>query len=307
MSMPDALMKFAVSRRLVPSLAALVAFEASARLGSFTRAAEELNLTQGAISRQIKLLEDQLGITLFERVRQRIIITEAGSYYAGEIRQTLDRFAAATAQAISFRTAGGILRLGLLPTFGTKWLIPRLPDFFSRHRGVTINFASHIRQVDFQRDFLDAAVHFGDPEWPGVVLHRLFGEELVPVASPKLIKREKIKKPEDLSQSTLLVQATRPEAWTKWFNYAGLQAVEPPSMLVFEQFAMVLQAAIAELGVALVPKMLVKEEVASGELVELFDLPFIDSKAYFLAYPRERANYPPLVAFRDWLLGQIRT
>ncbi len=299
-------MKFAVSRRLVPSLAALVAFEASARLGSFTRAAEELNLTQGAISRQIKLLEDQLGITLFERVRQRIIITEAGAYYAGEIRQTLDRFAAATAQAISFRTAGGILRLGLLPTFGTKWLIPRLPDFFDRHRGVTINFSSHIRQVDFQRDFLDAAVHFGDPEWPGVVLHRLFGEELVPVASPKLIKREKIKKPEDLSQSTLLVQATRPEAWTKWFNHAGLQAVEPPSMLVFEQFAMVSQAAIAELGVALVPKMLVKEEVASGELVELFDLSIIDSKAYFLAYPRERANYPPLVAFRDWLLGQIR-
>ncbi len=304
--MPDALMKFAVSRRLVPSLAALVAFEASARLGSFTRAAEELNLTQGAISRQIKLLEDQLGITLFERVRQRIIITEAGAYYAGEIRQTLDRFAAATAQAISFRTAGGILRLGLLPTFGTKWLIPRLPDFFARHRGVTINFSSHIRQVDFQRDFLDAAVHFGEAEWPGVVLHRLFGEELIPVASPKLIKREKIKKPEDLNQSTLLVQATRPEAWTNWFERVGLTAVEPPSMLVFEQFAMVLQAAIAELGVALVPKLLVKEEVASGELVELFDQSIIDSKAYFLAYPRERANYPPLVAFRDWLLEQIK-
>jgi LysR family glycine cleavage system transcriptional activator len=305
--MPDALMKFAVSRRLVPSLAALVAFEASARLGSFTRAAEELNLTQGAISRQIKLLEDQLGITLFERVRQRIIITEAGAYYAGEIRQTLDRFAAATAQAISFRTAGGILRLGLLPTFGTKWLIPRLPDFFSRHRGVTINFSSHIRQVDFQRDFLDAAVHFGEPEWPGVVLHRLFGEELIPVASPKLIKRDKIKKPEDLKQGTLLVQATRPEAWTSWFARVGLTAVEPPSMLVFEQFAMVLQAAIAELGVALVPKLLVKEEIASGELVELFDQSIIDSKAYFLAYPRERANYPPLVAFRDWLLGQVKT
>ena len=305
--MPDALMKFAVSRRLVPSLAALVAFEASARLGSFTRAAEELNLTQGASSRQIKLLEDQLGITLFERVRQRIIITEAGAYYAGEIRQTLDRFAAATAQAISFRTAGGILRLGLLPTFGTKWLIPRLPDFFARHRGVTINFSSHIRQVDFQRDFLDAAVHFGESEWPGVVLHRLFGEELIAVASPKLSKREKIRKPEDLKQGTLLVQATRPEAWTKWFERVGLTAVEPPSMLVFEQFAMVLQAAIAELGVALVPKLLVKEEVESGELVELFGQSIIDSKAYFLAYPRERANYPPLVAFRDWLLGQIKT
>ncbi|MHB1206457.1 MAG: transcriptional regulator GcvA [Rhodospirillaceae bacterium] len=304
--MSDLPMKFAVSRRLVPSLAALVAFEASARLGSFTRAAEELNLTQGAISRQIKLLEDQLGITLFERVRQRIIITEAGSYYAGEIRQTLDRFAAATAQAISFRTSGGILRLGLLPTFGTKWLIPRLPDFFARHRGVTINFSSHIRQVDFQRDFLDAAIHFGDPEWPGVVLHRLFGEELIPVASPKLIKREKIKKPEDLGQSTLLVQATRPEAWTNWFTHVGAADVEPPSMLVFEQFAMVLQAAIAELGVALVPKILVKEEVASGELVELFGQSIVDSKAYYLAYPRERANYPPLVAFRDWLLGQVR-
>ena len=300
-------MKFAVNRRLVPSLSALVAFEASARLGSFTRAAEELNLTQGAISRQIKLLEDQLGITLFERVRQRIIMTEAGAYYAGEIRQTLDRFAAATAQAISFRTAGGILRLGMLPTFGTKWLIPRLPDFFARHRSVTVNFSSHIRQVDFQRDFLDAAIHFGNPEWPGVVLHRLIGEELIPVASPKLIKREKIRRPADLEAITLLVQATRPEAWSSWFARVGLQAVEPAATLVFEQFAMVLQAAVAELGAALVPKVLVKDELMSGELVELFDQSIIDSKAYFLAYPRERANYPPLIAFRDWLLGQVRT
>jgi LysR family glycine cleavage system transcriptional activator len=139
------------------------------------------------------------------------------------------------------------------------------------------------------------------------VLHRLFGEELVPVASPKLIKREKIKRPEDLGQSTLLVQATRPEAWNNWFEHVGTAAVEPPSMLVFEQFAMVLQAAVAELGVALVPKILVRQEVASGELVELFDHPFIDSKAYYLAYPRERANYPPLVAFRDWLLSQVKS
>lgn len=298
--------KFNLSRRFVPSLPALMAFEASARLSSFTRAAEELNLTQGAISRQIKLLEDQLGIMLFERIRQRLVLTEAGTFYAGEIRQTLDRFASATAQAMSFRARGGILRLGMLPTFGTRWLIPRLPNFFSLNRSVTITFSSHIRQVDFQRDFLDAAIHFGEPHWPGVTLHKLTGEELIAVASPSLIKREKIKKPADLLHTTLLVQATRPEAWKSWFEHVGITEVEPSQVLEFEQFAMVLQAAVAELGVALVPKILVREELDAGELIALFNQSIINTKAYFLAYPRERANYPPLVSFRDWLLSQVR-
>lgn len=299
--------KLNFNRRFVPSLPALMAFEASARLSSFTRAAEELNLTQGAISRQIKVLEDHLGIMLFERIRQRLVLTEAGNYYAGEIRQTLDSFAAATAQVMSFRARGGILRLGMLPTFGTRWLIPRLPDFFAHNRSVTINFSSHIRQVDFQRDFLDAAIHFGEPDWPGVVLHKLTGEELFAVASPKLIKREKIKNPADLARMTLLVQATRPEAWKSWFDVMGVREVEPSQALVFEQFAMVLQAAVAELGVALVPKILVQQELEAGELVTLFNKSIHNTKAYFLAYPRERASYPPLVAFRDWLLRQVRT
>ncbi len=298
---------FRYRRRLMPSLSALMAFEAAARLGNTTRAAEELHLTQGAISRQIKLLEEQLGIMLFERIRQRIVLTQAGSYYADEIRQTLDRFAGVTAQAISFRTAGGILRLGMLPTFGTKWLIPRLHDFFSQHRGITVNFSSHIHQVDFQRDQLDAAIHFGDDEWPGVVLHRLLGEEIVPVASPKLIQQEKIKKPDDLVRTTLLAQTTRLDAWANWFRSRQLDSLESTPTLVFEQFAMIIQASIANLGVALVPKVLVKDEVKNGDLVELFGSSVIDDKAYFLAYPRDRADYPPLVAFRDWLLGQIKT
>ena len=296
--------KLNLRRRFVPSLSALVAFEASARLGSFTRAAEELNLTQGAISRQIKLLEDQLGITLFERVRQRIILTEGGAFYAGEIRQTLDRFAAATAQAMSFRTQGGVLRLGMLPTFGTRWLIPRLPDFIARNPSITINFSSHIRQVDFQRDILDAAIHFGEPHWPGVILEKIMGEELIPVASSKLVKREKIRKPADLARIVLLGLSTRPTAWKTFYEHVGLGAVEPMSELVFEQFAMVMQAAVAELGVALVPKVLVQQELDAGTLVPLFDQSITDNKAYFFAYPQERTNYPPLVAFRDWLLEQ---
>jgi LysR family glycine cleavage system transcriptional activator len=300
--------KLNLRRRFVPSLSALVAFESSARLGSFTRAAEELNLTQGAISRQIKLLEDQLAITLFERIRQRIVLTEAGTFYATEIRHALDRFASATAQAMSFRAQGGILRLGMLPTFGTRWLIPRLPHFFSLNRSVTINFSSHIRQVDFQRDFLDAAIHFGEARWPGVIMHKLAGEELIAVASPRLVKREKIKKPADLERITLLIQATRPEAWKVWAEHMGLGAVEPmSSVLVFEQFAMVLQAAVAELGAALVPKILVQQELEAGDLVALFNQSIIDTKGYYLAYPRERANYPPLVAFRDWLLSEVPT
>lgn len=299
-------MKFNVSRRLVPSLTTLVAFESAARLGSFTRAAEEVSLTQGAISRQIRLLEGQLGIALFERIRQRIMLTEAGAFYAGEVRQVLDRLASVTAQTMSFRTAGGVLRLSMLPTFGTKWIIPRLPDFFSRNRGITVNFSSHIRPVDFRSDHLDAAIHFGDAVWPGVVLHRLVGEEMVPVASPSLVRREKIREPVDLGRTTLLVQATRTEAWPTWFARVGLTAVEPMSTLVFEQFAMVVRGAVAGLGAALVPKILVEDEIANGELTVLFDQSIIDGKSYFLAYPRERSSYPPLIAFRDWLLEQVR-
>lgn len=294
------------SRRLLPPIASLVAFEAAARLGSFTAAARELNLTQGAISRQVKDLEQRLGLALFERVRQRVRLTEAGRFYAESLRDTLSRFASATAQTIAFKGKGGTLDLAILPTIGTRWLIPRLPDFFARHRDVTIRFSTRLRPFDFAKEELDAAIHFGDAHWPGAEMHRLMGETLVPVAAPALVADLGIAGPADVTRATLLVQATRPRAWDEWFAAEGLAPAPGQPRLSFEQFAMVLQAAVAGLGVALVPKILVAEELARGELVTLFGRSVTTQQGYFLVYPTTKRSLPPLVAFRDWLLDVVR-
>jgi LysR family transcriptional regulator, glycine cleavage system transcriptional activator len=289
-------------RSLVPSLGALQAFEAAARHGSFTRAAEELALTQGAVSRQVALLESALGVPLFERVRQRVSLTPAGAAYAEEVRGALQRITAATLAAMTLRGAGGTLELAILPTFGTRWLIPRLPDFFHRHPEVTINFATRIRPFDFGREGLDAAIHFGDPVWPGAMMHRLMGEVIVPVASPALLARAAVTAPADVLRVPLLSQSTRPRAWAEWLGAQGLEpqrAVMGPS---FEQFVMVAQAAAAGLGMAIVPRFLVEEELRSGQLVMPFDRSVVSRQAYWLVYPEERGRRAAIVAFRDWLL-----
>ncbi|PZU94499.1 MAG: LysR family transcriptional regulator [Chelatococcus sp.] len=291
-------------RLSVPSLSALAAFEAAARHGSFTRAAEELSLTQSAISRQIAHLEQVLGVSLFERVKQRVSLTPAGSAYAADIRDGLSRLAAATVSAMAFRGAAGLLNLAILPTFGTRWLIPRLPRFTEIHPGITINFATKLVPFDFAGEALDAAIHFGEPVWPGARLHRLMGEEVVPVAAPSLVARLAIREPADMLKAPLLQQSTRPRAWASWLEQQGL----PPQRALmgprFEQFAMVSQAAVAGLGMAIVPRFLVEEELRSGALVVPVDRPVSGAEGYYLVYPEARAGLPAVTAFRDWLLEE---
>ncbi|WP_089176656.1 transcriptional regulator GcvA [Bosea sp. AS-1] len=296
---------FVPGRLSVPSLSALAAFEAAARHGSFTRAAEELNLTQGAVSRQVAHLEEVLGVSLFERVKKRVSLTVAGAAYAVEVRDGLSRLAAATVSAMAFRGAAGVLNLAILPTFGTRWLIPRLPRFIEAHPGITINFATKLVPFDFGREPLDAAVHFGDPVWPGARLHRLMGEEIVPVASPALVARFGLSEPADMLKAPLLQQSTRPRAWANWLEEQGL----PPQRALmgprFEQFAMVSQAAVAGLGLAIVPRFLVEEELRSGALVIPVDRSLVGQEGYYLVYPEEKANLPTVTAFRDWLLAEF--
>jgi LysR family glycine cleavage system transcriptional activator len=291
-------------RLSVPSLSALAAFEAAARHGSFTRAAEELNLTQGAVSRQVAHLEKVLGVSLFQRVKKRVSLTPAGGAYAEGIRDGLSRLAAATVSAMAFRGAAGVLNLAILPTFGTRWLIPRLSRFIEAHPGITINFATKLVPFDFGREPIDAAIHFGDPVWPGAVLHRLMGEEVVPVAAPSLVERLGLDAPADMLRAPLLQQSTRPRAWANWLEKQGL----PPERALmgprFEQFAMVSQAAVAGLGLAIVPRFLVEEELRSGVLVVPVDRPVTGTEGYYLVYPETKAALPAIVAFRDWLLGE---
>ncbi|MBU3730688.1 MAG: transcriptional regulator GcvA [Beijerinckiaceae bacterium] len=292
-------------RSVTPSLAALQAFEAAARLESFTRAAEELHLTQGAVSRQVAILEATLGLRLFERIRQRIVPTEAGRAYAAEIRDILSRLQTATLSTMAMKNVGGTLSLALLPTFGTRWLIPRLPDFFARHPEIAIDFSTRIVPFDFAREPFDAAIHFGDPTWPGTEAHRLMGEMIVPVASPAFLAREAIGRPEDLTRVPLLRQATRPQGWAEWFEAQGLDPETARPGPRFEQFAMVAQAAVAGLGVAVVPRFLIEDELKSGQLVIPFDRPVESRQSYWLVYPTAQGERPALRIFRDWLLQAV--
>jgi LysR family glycine cleavage system transcriptional activator len=291
-------------RGFLPNVGSLVAFEAAARHGSVSRAAEELNLTQSAVSRQIQQLELSLGVSLFTRTRQRVVLTDAGRVYATNVRNALTDLAASTHQAIALSGTQGVLNLATLPTFGTRWLVPRLPAFVERHPGITVNCGVRLLPFDFAAEPFDAAIHFGQPHWPGAVCERLIEEEMVPVASPAFRKKENLREPADLGRIPLLQQSTRPTAWAEWFVKAGVSVANPLRGPRFEQFAMVAQAAAAGLGAGLVPHFLIAEELAAGKLQILFPQSLKGTGAYYLVYPEHKAQATIVRSFRDWILGE---
>ena len=296
----------ALPRRFLPPLSALTAFEAAARHESFTAAASELNVSQAAVSRRVQLLEELLGLTLFERIRQRVVLTPAGAGYARELQDALGRIGAATVNTMAARSGNAILTVATLPTFGTRWLIPRLPAFAEAHPQITVNLPTRIETFDFAAEPLDAAISFGDPVWPGAVVDRLIEEELVPVVSKKLLARHRIRKPEDLFKLPLLQQSTRQSAWADWFAAVNVAAPAVPLGPRYGQFAMVVQAAVVGLGAAIVPRFLVEPELKDGSLVVPFEQSIGSKQAYCLFYPEARRNDPALRAFRDWLLDVVQ-
>lgn len=291
-----------VPRRFLPSLPLLAAFEAAARTGSVTAAARELNLTQSAVSRQIRALEEQLGVELFHREKQTIRLTAGGEGYAREIRDALRKISSASLN-LRANPYGGTLNLAILPTFGTRWLAPRLPDFLSRNPGITINLVTRITAFDFRLEPVDAAIHFGRPEWPGGELALLRQEIVVPACSPDLRAQYGFTRPADIRSAPLLHLASRPDAWERWMMMNGVDADAVHGML-FDQFATAAQAAIAGVGVALLPKFLIEEELAQGRLVCALDIQMKSAEAYYLVWPSERAAHPPLLAFKQWILAE---
>jgi LysR family glycine cleavage system transcriptional activator len=289
-------------RRFLPSLSLLSAFEAAARTGSITAAAKELSLTQSAVSRQIRALEEQLEVELFHRERQSIRLTAGGDAYAREIRDALRKIGAASLN-LRANPFGGTLTLAVLPTFGTRWLAPRLPRFLAAHPGITVNLFTRTQIFDFAIEPIDAAVHFGRANWPGAESVLLRGDRVVPVCSPALGRHYEFRRPSDLRKAPLLHMTTRPDAWEQWLAHHAV-AFDTVHGMLFDQFATAAEAAAAGLGVALVPDFLVEEELRSGRLVLALDLPVESADAYHLVWPRERAAHPPLVAFRDWLVAE---
>lgn len=290
-------------RRKIPSIDALVAFEAAARHLSFTRTAEELSLTQSAVGRQVASLEEYLGTPLFNRFKRRISLTEAGEIYAKRVRENLEWLERDTLAAMAHRNAGGILELAVIPTFATRWLIPRLPAFYAAHGDIVVNLTTRAAPFLFKDTPFDAAIHFGDPVWPGSVARYLFGEEITAVCSPRLLGRKAKLAPRDVAGFTLLHQSARPDAWRQWLAQAAVHDVDSMKGQRYELFSMLVEAAKAGLGLALVPRFLVAHELRSGELVRPFDLSLPSDKGYYLVYPERKQNSPLLKTFEDWLLS----
>jgi len=199
-------------KRLLPSMSMLQAFAAAARSESFTEAAAELNLTQGAISRQVRALEEQLGAELFRRVRKSVRLTSAGRRYAQEVEKALQIVRRASLDAMTHRR-GGTLNLAILPTFGTRWLIPRFPAFLREHPDITVTFATKLSPFDFKKEDLHAAIHYGRTDWPDTESTFLMKEETVPLAAPAFLRERPVSTPEDLLDLPLLQLASRPQAW----------------------------------------------------------------------------------------------
>jgi len=290
-------------RRFLPSFSLLAAFEAAARTGSVTAAANELGLTQSAVSRQISALEKQLGVALFLRERQTIRLTIAGDTYAREVREALRRISNASLN-LRANPSGGTLNLAILPFFGTRWLTPRIAHFLDAHPGMAVNLITRLEPFDFRFDTLDAAIHFGAARWPGAALTFLMDEEVLPACSPEFRIRHNLETPADVLKAPLLHLNTRPDAWESWFTRNRI-AFDALHGMLFDQFMPMVEAAAAGLGAALLPRFLITRELERGLLVPAVDAEKMETGQYYLAYPPDRATYPPLAAFRDWIVREI--
>ncbi|SDC07208.1 LysR substrate-binding domain-containing protein [Ruegeria marina] len=290
-------------RRFLPSISSLRALEALDRLGSASAVAEELSLTQSAVSRQLQTLETQMGVELIQRDRKRLSLTPAAQEYVVEIREALNRIAQASLR-LQVTPAGGTVNLAILPTFGMRWLMPRLPDFARLHPDITINMSTRLRPFSFASEPFDAAIHFGVPDWPGTDRLLLRAERVLPVCAPGLLPHGTPKSPADLLRLPLLHIQTRPRAWQDWFDQMGVAHPDPLPGTLHDQFATISQAALHGLGVALLPNYVVEQDLATGRLVAAYPDAVETVGAYYLVWPRAKTADPSLRTFRHWLAAQ---
>jgi len=279
-----------MQRRLLPNTPALLAFDALARTGSFTAAARELGQTQGAISRQVAQLEGQLGVVLVQRGQG---LSEAGQAYARAARAALEVLGQGAMEALGQAPDHG-LRLAILPTFGTRWLMPRIPRFVRRHPEVTLHFTTRIGRFDMRAAGVDGAIHSGRGEWPGARLTLLMDERVLPVAAPGV---------QGVVGHPLLALASRPQGWAEYWLAAGLPGPVPAPLMRIEQVSTLAQAAASGMGVALMPGFLIRPELESGALVVLGD-ERASGYGYYFAEPEGGRVRREVGQFRDWLVTE---
>lgn len=289
--------------RKIPSNSALQAFEAAARHGSFARAAEELSRTEGAVSRQIGRLEAFLGVTLFERIGNRVRLAPNGARYAGQVREILDRLERDSLYLMGQPSEGASLDVAASPTFAIRWLIPRLKHFHDKHPNITVHIAERIEPFLLAGSGFDAAIHFEHPAWAGMHVHALMEEVLVPVCSPALLAGAG--KHVSLNALPRLHRRQNPDAWQRYAQEFGIALSNPAVGARFDLHSMLIEAAIAGLGVALVPRLYIAAEVAQGRLIT----PWPDSrsvtKRFCLVLPDPiELSASPMQAFARWLLDE---
>ena len=296
-------------RRKIPSLQALACFDAAARHESYTRAAQELALTQGAVSRQITALEAFVGVVLFRRTRHGVALTERGAEYARQIAPRLQGLERDTQDIMAGQGSGGSIHLAAVPTFATRWLIPRLPNLKAMHPDITVHIETRTRPFMFADTPFDAALFAGTPEqvsqWAGTRAQRLLAEDVVPVCRPDRLKGAALLTAQAMAQLPLLQQSTRPSAWQQWFDAAGVLAPLALAGPRFELFSMTAAAASHGMGLALVPRLLIESELARGELVVACDLPLKGDRAYYLVTSERSDERPVVKLFLSWLVDSL--
>ncbi|BBL20439.1 MULTISPECIES: LysR substrate-binding domain-containing protein [Acinetobacter] len=303
-------------RRMIPSLQTLICFEAAAKHRSYTHAAQELSVTQSAVSRQIQQLEEYLDLPLFNRTRHGVELTHAGEQYYKDIRTHLLSLEQSTLDLMSHKGLGGTLKLGVVPTFATRWLVPRLHRFNTLYPEINVHLETSTKPFLFSDHIFDAAIYAGTEtqvqNWPGTQAHYLMHEDVVAVCSPDLIYRNfpELKPVSGPFQGTLSVkqiaslpllqQTTRPYIWKEWFEVAGADYPYAMEGQRHELFSMLAVAASHHMGVALIPQMLLEKEFGSGELVIASDIKLKGARSYYFVYSQQQPN-PLIHKFIQWL------
>jgi LysR family glycine cleavage system transcriptional activator len=286
-----------LAARRLPFLNGVKAFEAAARCGSFARAADELHVSPAAVSRMVHLLEERLGLALFERKANRLVPTAAGRTYQAGLSQLFDQLAVLTAQ-VTAMAAPYVLTVGVGPTFAVRWLIPRLADFQKQKPEVEVRFVTGGATVPFNDDWT-CGIRLGDGAWPGFTAERLFAANLIPVCTPALAKR--LLTPGDLREATLLRVAHAEDDWRRWLKAAGVSGVRARGP-EFEYYGQALQAAADGVGVAMGIRPYLDDDLAAGRLVAPFAPSVPKGEEWFLVYREARRREPAFTAFRDWML-----
>lgn len=291
------------AHRLLPPMAMLRCFDAAVRHGGFTRAGEELGLSQSAVSRHIANLEELLGVPLFHRNGRRVALTARGKTFAAEIAPALSAIRQATGRLID-PARSRLIELATLPSFGMRWLAPRLPDLSAHHPQLVVNVIARSDIFNFDETSFTAAIHVGPAIWPGVEQDRLFREVAIPVVAPAIAERVTLAKPEDFLDLSLLVQSEREDAWARWFALHGIAFAPTRPLQKVSHFLTLAQAVAAGAGAALLPSFLIRPELANGSLVTPIEAPLAEERDYALVYPAERLRSSEFRAFRTWIVGQ---